>query len=693
MESERWREIERLYYAALERAPDERAAFLAEACAGDESLRREVVSFIAASDRIGSFLEPPADAVAAAPLATAPPPSMIGQTLTHYRIVSLLGKGGMGEVYLGEDTKLGRKVAVKLLPARFTQDAQRVRRFEQEGRAASALNHPNIITIYEIGQVEHNCYIATEYIEGRTLRQQMAGGRLKLSEALDVAWQVASALAAAHAAGIVHRDIKPENVMVRPDGLVKVLDFGLAKLAEQTAPAPESRPEAMIDSQAPTEGRLSTESGLVLGTASYMSPEQARGQKVDARSDIFSLGIVLYEMLAGRAPFAGVNALDVIGAILNQEPAPLRQHLPDAPAELQRIVSQALRKDREQRYQRSKDLLLDLTELRRELERDPPTLAPAHLPVLPAPGRWRQQVLAASLALLVVMALGCWFAWREWRPQAEVKLPQAPGKKALVVLFFENRSATPELDWLREGLADMLIANFSRSPKLSVLSRQQLAVLLDRLGHRRAAQISLGEALEIGRKTQAEVIALGSFAQLGEQVRLDVQLHDARTGQLLVTESSIADTPAQVLTQVDLLSLKLASQLGAPPPAPNAQPGLSALTTDNLDAYRYYSLALEQAQMFHLAEAIALLEKAIALDPQFALAYARIGYIYVVKWQQHEKGKPYLARAFSMAERLSEKDKLFVTAWAAVADNDSDRAIAVYREIIARYPLETEAYE
>ena len=328
----------------------------------------------------------------------------------------------------------------------------------------------------------------------------------------------------------------------------------------------------------------------------------------------------------------------------------------------------------------------EITSLQVEIEEehDPaPLAAPQHR-------LNRNQVFAVALAVLVVLSLGGWFALHSRKPEAEVKLPRVPGKQALAVLFFENRSGAPELDWLREGLADMLIANFSRSPKLSVLSRQQLAVLL---GARRAQQIPLEEALELARKTQAEVIAVGSFAQLGERVRLDVQLHDARTGRLLTTESSLADKPELLLSQVDLLSLKLAGYLGATPPEPDAQQGLAARMTNNLDAYRYYSLALEQTQMFQFAEAIALLEKAIALDPQFALAHARIGYVYAVKWLEPEKGKPYLAKALSMAERLSEKDKLFVTAWSATANNDSARAIEVYREIIARYPLETEAYE
>jgi len=278
-----------------------------------------------------------------------------GAHLNHYEIITRLGAGGMGEVWLAEDQRLRRKVALKLLPAEFTRQAARVRRFEQEARAASALNHPNIITIFEIGEVDGAHFIATEFIDGQTLRTRLEE-KLAINAALDIAVQMASALAAAHEAGITHRDIKPENVMLRRDGIVKVLDFGLAKLTEQ-------RPDA-VDSEAPTIAKVNTDPGTVMGTASYMSPEQARGQEVDARSDIFSLGVVLYEMIAGRPPFAGLNALDVIGAILNREPAPLG----DVPPELQRIVSKALRKDRDERYQHVKDLLLDLKDLKQELD-------------------------------------------------------------------------------------------------------------------------------------------------------------------------------------------------------------------------------------------------------------------------------------------------------------------------------------
>src|SRR5262245_27157505 len=260
------------------------------------------------------------------------------QELANYRIVSLLGRGGMGEVYLAEDKRLHRKVALKLLPAKFTADADRVRRFEREARSASALNHPNNIIIFEIGAADGAHYIATEYVAGQTLRQMMAGERMSFGDALSVATQVANALAEAHKAGVLHRDIKPENLMVRPDGVVKVLDFGLAKLLDR-------RPEFANDAW------VSTASGMVMGTARYMSPEQARGEEVDARTDIFNLGIVLYEMVTGRAPFDGRTSMDVIAAILHVNPTPLSELRAETPADLEQVVTRALRKDCEERYQ------------------------------------------------------------------------------------------------------------------------------------------------------------------------------------------------------------------------------------------------------------------------------------------------------------------------------------------------------
>ncbi|MGE0131247.1 MAG: LpqB family beta-propeller domain-containing protein [Blastocatellales bacterium] len=373
MTPERDRQISALFHAARELSAGQRVAFLAQACDGDEALRTEVEALLAGDERAGNFLKQPVVAVAAgwfADQAVLSGSLTAGLSLGRYRILSRLGAGGMGEVYLAEDTQLDRKVAVKLLPAEFTAQPERVRRFIREAKAASALNHPNILTIHEIGQLQTEAgslhFIVTEYVDGQTLRASMAAGRMPLSAALDVAIQAAGALNAAHDAGIIHRDIKPENLMLRPDGYVKLLDFGLAKLAEKDSPASLSESE----SNAPASPKRTTEPGAVMGTAHYMSPEQARGIEADARTDVFSLGVVLYEMIAGRAPFDGVNAIEVMGAILNREPAPLRPYLasldPAQAGELERIAAKALCKERDERYQASKDLLLDLRKLKGE---------------------------------------------------------------------------------------------------------------------------------------------------------------------------------------------------------------------------------------------------------------------------------------------------------------------------------------
>lgn len=361
MKSDRWKQLDVLFHSALERAPSERAAFLSEACDGDEDLRGEIESLLASHQQAGNFIECPAHDIAADLFAKHQISFAAGQVLGPYRIVKLLGTGGMGEVYLAEDVRLGRRVALKMLPARFTEDHDRLRRFEREARAASVLNHPNIVTIHEIGESDGAHFIVTEFIEGQTLRQRMAGKRMRLVEALDVAIQVTSALAPAHKAGIVHRDIKPENIMLRPDGLIKVLDFGLAKLTESQT--------LLKDTEAPTIARTETESGFVMGTVTYMSPEQARGLIVDARTDIFSVGVVLYEMIAGHTPFDGATSSDMIAAILREEPEPLNERSPEAPAELDWVIQKALAKDREERYQTIKELLIDLKRLVQELER------------------------------------------------------------------------------------------------------------------------------------------------------------------------------------------------------------------------------------------------------------------------------------------------------------------------------------
>ncbi|MEW5976673.1 MAG: protein kinase [Acidobacteriota bacterium] len=358
MTPERWRQIDSLVDLALEQEPSQRSAFLATACAGDEALRQDVEALLTAHERAGSFLAEPAS-VGAIKTAEAEVSTLVGHEIGPYQILSALGQGGMGEVYLARDIRLGRRIALKLLPSQFTSDRDRLSRFQREARSAASLNHPNIVTIHEIAEQNGKFFIVTEFIEGRTLRQHMAGGPLPVREILDVAIQVASALGAAHTAGIVHRDVKPENIMLRRDGLAKVLDFGLAKLSERNETVGEAQNDKIQWSE--------TVAGLLMGTARYMSPEQARGLKLDIRTDLFSLGVVLYEMVTGQLPFGSETATDVIVAIVEKEPLPPSQ-LARLPAELERIIFRSLSKNLEARYQKASELERDLRRLRRRLE-------------------------------------------------------------------------------------------------------------------------------------------------------------------------------------------------------------------------------------------------------------------------------------------------------------------------------------
>ncbi len=356
MTPEEWQQVKDLFHAALQREPSERANFLDQACSGHSDLRHELESLLESYERSGEFIDGPAYQAASGWL-----PQLqalkVNDKIGRYEILAILGRGGMGEVYLARDVTLGRKVALKLLPGLFTRNSDRLRRFEQEARTVSALNHPNILTIHEIGEANDRRFFATEFVDGLTLRQRISAGPLKPVEALNIAEQIASALAAAHSAGIVHRDIKPENIMLRHDGFIKLLDFGLAKLTE-----------ARIEPEATTAAKVHTSEGVVMGTVSYMSPEQARGLPVDVRTDIWSLGVVLYEMLRGQAPFAGQTSSDVLANVLQREPASLRQTSKDIPEALDWIVSKALIKDRDERYQTAREMLTDLRRLKRRLE-------------------------------------------------------------------------------------------------------------------------------------------------------------------------------------------------------------------------------------------------------------------------------------------------------------------------------------
>lgn len=363
MDSERLKQIEEIYHAVLEIPYQERDSFFREHCGEDFELRREVESLLSYEQTFASRIDAPPESLAAEIFSYKPKPIIIDNQINQYKILSLLGEGGMGAVYLAQDTTLERKVAIKFLSSEFAKDSMRRNRFFQEAKSASALNHPNILTVHEIGESNGTHFIVTEFIKGRTLMQYLREEKSSLQSVLEIATQIASALSAAHEAGIVHRDIKPENVMVRNDAIVKVLDFGIAKLTD-------SNNTAETDKEAATRMKPMTMPGMIIGTPQYMSPEQARGQTVDFRSDIFSFGVVLYEMIAGKPPFSGTTNMDIIGSILKDEPKPLGEHQPGISQDLERIVGKALRKDREKRYQHIKDLFIDLNDIKRTIELD-----------------------------------------------------------------------------------------------------------------------------------------------------------------------------------------------------------------------------------------------------------------------------------------------------------------------------------
>jgi serine/threonine protein kinase/tetratricopeptide (TPR) repeat protein len=647
MKPEQWQEINLLFNSALEREPGQRAAFLNQACAGNESLRQEVEALIAAHDQAGSFIEAPAFAVAAEMLRGDQGQPLVGHSFGPYRIVAAIGAGGMGDVYLAQDTRLGRQVALKLLPTYFTSDAERVRRFQQEARAVSALNHPNIITIHEIGRVEERHFIATEFIDGETLRALLGRARLSLRATLDMAIQVASALVAAHKAGIVHRDIKPENVMVRrEDGIVKVLDFGLVKLTEKHAPQ-------YAESAAPTRAFVKTEAGVVMGTVSYMSPEQTRGLQVDARTDIWSLGVLLYEMVAGRMPFAGETASDVMASILKTEPLLLTRLMPKAPEELERIVSKALAKDREERYQTAKDLMIDLKRLKQRLdveaEIERTSIPESGGPIAVLTTRGGQAAVetvhhsaaltgdgsnvaqptssaeyvvskvkrhkAAAFVALAVLAIAFVAAFAYFSHYVS----RSPGITSVAVLPFVNANGDAEIEYLSDGISESLINSLAQLPQLKVIARSS--------SFRYRSKDA--DPQEVAKALGVEVIMTGRVTQRGDGLVVSTELMDARDRTQIWGERydrKLTDLPSlqgEIARDVsEKLHLRLTS---------SEQQGLARRGTENTEAYqaylkgRYYwnrglAPGYEKSRDFY--------QQAINLDPSYALAYSGLASYY-----------------------------------------------------------------
>ena len=618
------REIDRIFHSALEHEPAKRSAFLDIACGGDELLRQKVDALLSSDQQATDFIEKPPTAFAVRLIAgeATEGGSMIGRTIGHYKITQHLASGGMGEVYVALDTRSERKAVLKLLPARFTSDPDRINRFQQEARALVALNHPNILTTYEIGEEDSTYYIASELVEGETLRQRLDRPRLELKEAVDIAIQVASALASAHEAGVVHRDIKPENIMLRRDGYVKVLDFGIAKLAEQELPS-EIEPEEAL-------GLVATHVGSILGTVRYMSPEQARGEPVDHRTDIWSLGVVLYEMVTGYAPFAGDTPKDVISAALTSEPAPIARNGTKVPFEFREIISRALRKDREERYGGMHGMLEALRILHRKLEFS------AELEHAPFWLRWIREPVALLLILLVtILAVTLPLFWNRSKPQETI------GKSSIAVLPLENLSEEKSNAYFVDGIQDEILARLSKIADLKVISRTSTQKYKSAPANLRdvAQQLGVSNILE------------GSVQKTADKVRISVQLINATNDSHLWAETydrKLIDTFQVESDVAENIAGVLEAKLTGKERASISSPG-----TDNLQAYEAYlhAVALRSSRSTEDEQRyLDFSRRAVELDPQYAQAWSNLA-IAEANWYLYpERNEAQKERARVAAE-------------------------------------------
>jgi eukaryotic-like serine/threonine-protein kinase len=644
---QRWKKVKELFHEALRLEPHERDVFLDRSCDGDAELRVEVESLLLSLNEAETFLEEP--------VLLAPPEKEVawqfskGQVISHYRILEPIGAGGMAEVYLAEDTKLHRQVALKVLPSEVLQDIDRLRRFKREALAVSALNHPNILTIFEFDSVNGINLLASEFVKGKTLRQAMRDGPLKLSDAVEIAIQVASALGTAHDAGVVHRDIKPENIMIRNDGYVKVLDFGLAKL----------NGDMRSLEGAHTHTQSFSLPGLIMGTVTYMSPEQARSKSIDSRTDIFSFGIVLYEMLTGRPPFKGESMTDVIAEIIQKEPSSASALNPAVPEQVDRIVAKCLEKDRNDRYQTAAELLTDLRATPKTIEVEAPvtekTIQTQPTEVLqpdtrretneisiPDPSKNRYWLSASITGAVIVLAvIGSFY----WYTSTDNQIA------SIAVIPFRNDSGNADIEYLSDGMTESLISALSTLPNLSVKAWNSVF---------RYKGAAIDEKT-VGQDLSVQALLLGRITQRDDDVALKLELVDATTGTVIWSEQYDRKMQDLAVLQKEItrdVSQKVRVRLS------NAAAGeLTKSYTSNSEAYQDYLRGRyfwNKRSPSTIEKAKEYFEKAIEKDPGFALAYAGLADFYVVPVIQippreaMPKAKAAAMRALQIDDTLAE---------------------------------------
>jgi serine/threonine protein kinase/Flp pilus assembly protein TadD len=650
MDNERWNHVDRLLQSALDRPAAERDVFLRRACGGDEQLEQEVRSLLAAHDRADSFLGAPAIGVAARELAGrrsgydgvegigAGDDPLIGQTLSHYLIVEKLGGGGMGVVYKAEDARLQRFAALKFLSPDLSEDPEALARFRREARAASALNHANICTVYDVGEQGGRAFLVIEFLEGTTLKHRISGRALEIDQLLALAIEMADALEAAHAAGIVHRDIKPANLFVTSRGHAKILDFGLATVRRIGAGGETAATMTQ-------EAEL-TSPGSVVGTVAYMSPEQVRAQPIDARTDLFSFGVVLYEMATGERPFRGQSPGLIFEAILNGVPIPPHLLNAEVPAELGRIVGKCLEKDRDLRYQHASEIRADLQRLKRDRESGRlPSSSQADTRA-GLPSRRRSTLRLSAAVIVIASAVAGWLYLR--RP------PTLTDKDTIVLADFINRTGDPLFDeTLRQGLAVQL----GQSPFLSIVTDDRIRRALQLMGQAPTKPLTDDVARDLCVRTGSTAVVGGSIANLGTQYVLGLRAHNCATGDLLDQEQLQAARKEDVLSVLSELATQFRTRVGESlATVRQHSTPLEESSTASLDALKAYSAAY---RAIGTPTAIALLKRAVEIDPGFAIAHSQLGLAYSFRGET-VLGEESTRKAYELRDHATDRDRFFI---------------------------------
>jgi tetratricopeptide (TPR) repeat protein/TolB-like protein len=594
--------------------------------------------------------------------------------VSHYRILGELGAGGMGVVYRAEDTKLGRTVALKFITPHGAEGAGEKERFLREAQAAASLSHPNICTIHEIDEADGELFFAMELVEGENLKDRIARGPLKIEEALDVALQAAQGLEAAHGKGIVHRDVKPANIMVEESGLVKLMDFGLAKKSGRS--------------------RLTRE-GTTLGTVAYMSPEQARGEEAGARSDIWSLGAVLYEMVAGRPPFRGDYEQAVLYSVLNEAPEPLTAIRAAVPMELERIVAKALAKDPAERYQHADELIADVRSLRKSLEVGAAS-GPGVTSTTPPPSAASGKGLRAkrggrrmAAVIVPICAVAAVVAFYFLRP-AIFGGAEATERRPVAVIAFANDTGDPRYDNLRKVIPSLLITSLEQSKYLQVVTRERLRDVLKQMGAGDDVDdIDTDLGIEVCKHEGIGTIVTGSFVKLGNNFVTDIKVLKVGSKDLLTSAKAEGEGVESIPGQVDRLSREIAKSIGLSEPEIDAtQRPVIDVTTSSMEAYSWYIKGLDAFEKIYRAEAIQDLETAIGIDSTFAVAYMVLGDAYMGAFSRNQAVWAY-SKALANSDRATERERLYIEADCAQRiDGDAEKAMGLYREILKKYPRE-----